>query len=194
MSVVAELKAVLKMDTSNFKAGAVEAQGSLNGLTQQLNASGKEMVSFASVASGAGQVVRGNFSGAVFALLTKLKGIPPVAGAVVVGMTAIAAAAYQVGKAFGVNTTPIDNFIKALQGKLQGAPNEGPGPSVNTQALLRQMDEARQVNEGIRAIKANQIQAAREIEFLDNEIGRLEKELAGQIEKRRSYFQNFGNA
>jgi hypothetical protein len=117
MSAVATLKAMLMMDTSNFKAGAIDAQGSLSGLTTQLNKSGKDMVQFASVASGAGQVLQGNFGAAIFSLMAKLKGIPPIAAGVVLGLAGIAAASYQIAKAFGANTRPIDNFFKALQGK-----------------------------------------------------------------------------
>jgi hypothetical protein len=105
------------MDTSNFKAGNVDASGTLNTLSTQLNKTGKDMVSFASVASGAGQLVRGNFEGALFGLLTKLKGIPPMAAGVVVALAGIGAAAYQVAKAFGVSTGPVDRFFKALSGK-----------------------------------------------------------------------------
>jgi hypothetical protein len=117
MSAVATLKAMLMMDTSNFKAGAIDATGTLGGLTRELNASGKQMVAFSSVASGAGQVLQGNFGSAIFSLMAKLKGIPPIAAAVVVGLAGIGAAAYQIGKAFGMNTKPIDDFFKRLQGK-----------------------------------------------------------------------------
>jgi hypothetical protein len=107
MGAIATLKAVLGLDTGEYKAGMKDAQGHTVSFQRELRGATQDMQRMQKVGDGMAQVMRGNVTGGIRQVVEGLLKIPPAAAKAVVAIGQIGTA-FAAGWAAGKG---IDKFF-----------------------------------------------------------------------------------
>jgi hypothetical protein len=128
MAAIAELKALLKIDTSQYKAGVQDATGATHSMAMSLSNTERQLGNTAQVARGLGQIFSGNVSSGIRGIIYGLDLIPgkaTIAIAKIGAVIAAAAAGWSAGgwldKTFNIS----GRIGEAFGGKAPSGPTEG---------------------------------------------------------------------